>query len=69
MSKSTRNVGRPWIKRDYDELRRLRRLKTPLRIIALKLGRTESAVQRKAFALGVKLPGGYNQSPYNERNV
>ena len=66
MTKSTRNSGKRWSPADEAELRRLARENTPTRVIGVKLGRTEDAVQSKASELGTSLKP-TNQSPYNRR--
>ncbi len=66
MPKSTHNSGNRWSKAEETELKRLARANTPTRVIGLKLGRTESAVQSKASELGTSLKP-TNQSPYNRR--
>lgn len=52
MSKSTRNTGKAWSPSDQRALRDLARQNTPTRVIGLKLGRTEGAVQSQAFPAG-----------------
>lgn len=66
MTKSTRNSGKRWSSADEGELKRLARVNTPTRVIGLKLGRSEDAVQSKASELGTSLKP-TNQSPYNRR--
>lgn len=58
------NHGKPWISTDENQLRQLVAGNTPTRVIGLKLGRTESAVQAKAHELKVSLKP-TNQSLYN----
>jgi hypothetical protein len=60
-----RNQRKSW-KGQESELRKLARGNTPTRVIGLKLGRTENAVQSKASQLGVSLKP-TNQRPYNRR--
>jgi hypothetical protein len=67
MSKSNRNTGKPWSPSDQRALRDLARQNTPTRVIGLKLGRTEGAVQSQASRQGVSLKP-TNQSPYNRRS-
>jgi hypothetical protein len=67
MSKSTRNTGKPWSPSDQRSLRDLARQNTPTRVIGLKLGRTEGAVQSQASRQDVSLKP-TNQSPYNRRS-
>lgn len=57
------NQGKAWATGDVSTLKQLARGNTPTRIIALKLGRTEGAVQAKASELGISLKP-TNQSPY-----
>ena len=66
MSKSTRNSGTHWSSADEKQLKQLARENTPTRVIGLKLGRSESAIQNKASELEVSLKP-TNQSPYNRR--
>ena len=63
MAKSTRNHGKRWTGDQKRRLRKLARENTPTRVIGLKLGRTEEAVQSKASEMGVSLKP-TNQSPY-----
>ena len=46
---------KPWLKRDVDALRKMAREKTPARVIARTLGRTEGAVRQKGYAAGISL--------------
>lgn len=64
MSKSTRNSGKAWTGADKKALADLAHGNTPTRVIGLKLGRSEAAVQSKASDLGISLKPA-NQSPYN----
>ncbi|MGL4768296.1 MAG: hypothetical protein ACRCV6_09520 [Formosimonas sp.] len=57
------NQGKSWTIEDIAMLKQLARGNTPTRVIALKLGRTEGAVQAKASELGISLKP-TNQSPY-----
>jgi len=66
MSMSTRNTGKTWNKSDVVEMKELARKNTPTRIIGLKLGRTESAIYKKASQEGISLKPN-NQSPYNRQ--
>ena len=61
--KSLRNTGKPWAAQDERQLANLASRNTPTRVIGLKLGRSESAVQNKASELRVSLRP-WNQSPY-----
>lgn len=67
MPKSTRNSGQSWSDSDRKELEKLAAANTPTRVIGLKLGRTESAIESQASRQGVSLKP-TNQSPYNRRN-
>ncbi len=67
MAKQPANGGKDWTKQDVQQLRQLARENTPTRVIGLKLGRSEDAVQSKASDEGVSLKP-VNQSPYNRRN-
>lgn len=66
MSKSTRNTGKNWTRKDVAQLRTLAKKNTPTRVIGLKLGRTENAVRTQASNKGISLKP-TNQSPYNRR--
>jgi len=66
MSKSTRNSGKEWSPSDVKNLKTLAGNNTPTRVIGLKIGRTENAVQSKASELKVSLKP-TNQSPYNRK--
>lgn len=66
MPKSTRNTGKAWSATDKSALRQLAKGNTPTRVIGLKLGRSEAAVQTKASELGVSLKP-VNQSPYGRK--
>ena len=66
MTKSTGNTGNAWTPADIQALRSLAAQNTPTRVIALKLGRTEDAVQSKASELGISLKP-TNQSPYGTK--
>jgi hypothetical protein len=63
MSKSTRNSGKPWSKKDVEQLKHLAVGNTPTRVIGLKLGRTPQAIQSKAQREKISLKP-TNQSPY-----
>ncbi len=66
MPKYNRNTGKPWTAEAVKMLRQLANKNTPTRVIGLKLGRTESAVQSKASDQKISLKP-TNQSPYNRR--
>ena len=63
MAEAAPKGGRAWTPEEVQQLRELVRGNTPTRVIGLKLGRTASAVQSKAAAVGVSLKPA-NQSPY-----
>jgi hypothetical protein len=63
MPESTRNTAKDWSAEDVKTLRELARANTPTRVIGLKLGRSESAVQSKASEEGISLMPP-NQPPY-----
>lgn len=66
MAKTPTNSGKPWTSKDVHDLKVLAKGNTPTRVIGLKLGRTESAVQSKAGDTDVSLKP-TNQSPYNRK--
>ena len=66
MSRSTRNLGRPWSSEDVRQLKQLAAQNTPTRVIGLKLGRTPDSVYAKASELKISLKP-TNQSPYGRR--
>jgi hypothetical protein len=66
MSNSTCNTGKQWSSADIADLHRLAKENTPTRVIGLKLGRTEEAIQAKANELGISLKP-TNQSPYGTK--
>ncbi|TAK03975.1 hypothetical protein EPO34_02335 [Patescibacteria group bacterium] len=66
MPKSTRNTGKQWSATDEKALRGLAGKNTPTRVMGLKLGRTENAINSKAQELGVSLKP-TNQPPYNRK--
>lgn len=49
------NNGKIWSKSEFEQIRLGKRRKLTLAIIASKLGRSKSAVQRKAYAVGIRL--------------
>lgn len=57
---------RQWTRKERIELRRLARVNTPTRLIAMKLGRTTQAIYKMANRMGVSLKPS-NQGPYNRR--
>ncbi len=66
MAKQPPNHRKPWTSAQERQLGELAKQNTPTRVMGLKLGRTEDAVQSKASELGVSLKPA-NQSPYNRR--
>lgn len=62
-----KNNGKSWSEEDVSKLKTLAVGNTPTGIIALKLGRTEGAIQTKASQEKISLKP-TNQSPY-DRNV
>lgn len=63
MAKKPANHGKAWSNQEVKQLESLAEKNTPTRIIALKLDRTENAVQSKASDEGISLKP-TNQSPY-----
>lgn len=66
MSKTPVNNGQHWTPQEIQQLRQLAQQNTPTRVIGLKLGRTEDAVQSKASEQNISLKP-TNQSPYNRQ--
>ena len=66
MAKKPANHHQDWTREDLANLRELAKGNTPTRVMGLKLGRTEGAVQSKASDEGISLKP-TNQSPYNRR--
>lgn len=60
------NKGKAWTPAQNTQLKQLAKGNTPTRIIALKMGRTPSAVQAKAQDLNISLMPP-NQRPYNRK--
>lgn len=61
---ATKNSGKSWTQAQVQQLTTLAAGNTPTRVIGLKMGRSESAVQSKASSEHVSLKP-TNQSPYN----
>ncbi|PKM43784.1 MAG: hypothetical protein CVV05_13055 [Gammaproteobacteria bacterium HGW-Gammaproteobacteria-1] len=63
MAKRPVNHGRQWTEQDVKQLKQLAKGNTPTRVIGLKMGRTEGAIEKKASeeSISLKPP---NQSPY-----
>ena len=57
------NSGKPWTDDEVEQLRKLASENTPTRLIAMKLQRSESSVQKKAGAQKISLKPA-NRSPY-----
>lgn len=66
MSSASKNHGTRWTDNNLQELQKLANGNTPTRLIANKLGRSESSVRAKAQEMGVSLKP-TNQSPYNRK--
>jgi hypothetical protein len=66
MAKYNRNSGKQWTQKEVSQLKSLAKKNTPTRVIGLKLGRTENAVQSKASENKISLKP-TNQSPYNRK--
>lgn len=64
MAKTPSNHGKAWTRSDVRQMEELAQQNTPTRVIGLKLGRTEDAVQSKASDEDISLKP-TNQSPYN----
>lgn len=63
---TAKNSGKPWTQPQVQQLKSLAAGNTPTRVIGLKLGRSESAVQSKATSERISLKP-TNQSPYNRK--
>lgn len=66
MAKKPTNHGKDWTAKDVQNLQKLADQNTPTRVIGIKLGRTEDAVQSKASEENISLKP-TNQSPYNRQ--
>lgn len=66
MAKTPPNHGKDWTAQQVEQLRQLAQHNTPTRVIGIKLGRTEDAVQSKASEENISLKP-TNQSPYNRQ--
>ncbi len=66
MEKKPSNHGNNWTPQQLATLKALVKQNTPTRVIALKLGRTPSAIQNKAGDKNISLKP-TNQSPFNRR--
>lgn len=67
MAKKPANHGMDWSAQDVKQLRDLAKQNTPTRVIGIKTGRTEGAVQSKASEENISLKP-TNQSPYNRQS-
>lgn len=63
---TVKNSGKQWTEAQVQQLKSLASGNTPTRVIGLKMGRTESAVQSKATSEHISLKP-TNQSPYNRK--
>ena len=63
MAATVKNAGKPWTDDDVKMLRKLVDENTPTRVIALKMGRSESAIYSAASRYEISLMP-MNQSPY-----
>ncbi|PIR77858.1 MAG: hypothetical protein COU30_00180 [Candidatus Magasanikbacteria bacterium CG10_big_fil_rev_8_21_14_0_10_38_6] len=66
MPKYLRNSGKQWSNSEVKTLKQLAKENTPTRVIGLKLGRSEGAVQQKSSQENISLRP-TNQSPYNRK--
>lgn len=66
MAKNPVNHGRLWSEHDVNQLATLAKKNTPTRVIGLKMGRSESAIQKKASEERISLKP-VNQSPYGPK--
>lgn len=66
MAKKPKNHRKAWTPDQNRQFKKLARENTPTRVIGVKMGRTEDAVQSHASDIGVSLKP-VNQSPYNRR--
>jgi hypothetical protein len=66
MAKEPKNHGKAWTPDEVKQLKQLAKENTPTRVIGMKLGRTEGAVQQKASDEDISLKP-TNQSPYNRQ--
>ena len=67
MGRKPPNSGKTWSPQEETRLRQEARGNTPTRVIALKHGRSETAVRSKAQEVGISLKP-TNQSPYGSGN-
>lgn len=64
MPKKPENAGKQWTNAEIKQLEDLAKANTPTRVIGIKLGRSEDAIQSKASEAKISLKP-VNQSPYN----
>lgn len=67
MAKTPTNHGKPWTPDANAQLAKLAAGNTPTRVIALKMGRSESSIYGAASDAGVSLKP-TNQSPYGTKS-
>lgn len=68
MAKKPDNSGKQWTPQEIKQLKELAKGNTPTRVIGLKMERTPSAIQSKAFSEGISLKP-TNQSPYGTKKT
>lgn len=66
MANTPKNHGKPWTAADNREFAKLVSQNTPTRVMGLKLGRTEDAIDSHASEIGASLKP-TNQRPYNRQ--
>ena len=66
MSKTPSNSGKAWTPSQTAALKSLAKHNTPTRVIGIKLGRTEAAIQTQASKEKISLKP-TNQSPYGTK--
>jgi len=67
MARTPARQGKQWKSEEIGKLDALAKGNTPTRVIALKLGRSETSVRSKAADEGISLKP-YNQRPYGRRD-
>lgn len=63
---TAKNSGKPWSSGDVTTLKNLATKNTPTRVMGIKLGRTEDAIQSQASKIGLSLKP-TNQPPYGTK--
>ena len=63
MAKPPKNHGKDWTRQEVQQLKQLAKGNTPIRVAALKLGRSEDSIYGKAQREGISLKP-TNQRPY-----